>query len=238
MEILGIGNQEFKDLIEKLKEKDYIKSQKDLAEAIGETSQGITDLKSGKKKVTGAHLKAMQEAFPSFNIQDFFLNKLSGFLADKIKNKMESSVSGFSSELERNYTVKKQGIPYYDFEASGGPVEMFNDHQEIPSQYIVIPGMEDCNVALNVWGDSMYPHFTAGDIAVCRKVNDKSLILFGEIYLVITAEFRTIKYLQKHEDRDYVTLRSSNRQNDDVEIRKDQILHLYMVKGKIQRKTI
>ncbi len=185
--------------------------------------QSITEFKSGVRKKGYSELvgKIIHE-FPELNL-DSILNGIdkNAFVGNNI-----------------SATLKGKGVAYYDFEASGGPVEMFNDSPEVPSQYIIVPGMEDCNIALNVWGDSMYPHFTAGDIAVCRKVNDKSLILFGEIYLVVTAEFRTVKYVQRHSDPQYVILRSSNKQYDDVEVHKNQIINLYMVKGKIQRKTI
>jgi transcriptional regulator with XRE-family HTH domain len=135
------------------------------------------------------------------------------------------------------FNTKPKGIAYYNMEASAGPIEMFQDDSEIAEQ-ISIPGFQDCDIAINVWGDSMYPHYRAGNMIICKEVFDKGLIAYGEVYLVITSEFRTIKYIRKNDNKELVTLRSANDKYDDVEVELDKIIKLYHVKGKIERNAI
>lgn len=131
-----------------------------------------------------------------------------------------------------------EGIPYYEIEASAGPIEMFADSPEIPALKLVIPGFEDCDLALNVWGMSMSPVYDPGDVVICKRINDQRYILYGEVYLVITAEFRTIKYLRRGSKDQLIKLVSHNPEFDPMEIERDGILHLYLVKGKVKRNAI
>jgi len=64
-------------------------------------------------------------------------------------------------------------------------------------------------------------------------VFDKSIIMYGEVYLVVTDVLRTIKFIRKAKNGANVILASANDRFDDVEIPRDKILHLFIVKGKI-----
>ncbi len=129
-------------------------------------------------------------------------------------------------------------IPYYDVDASAGSIQMFKDENDIPSLYVYIPGFEDCDLALNVWGDSMEPVYKTGEVVICKKVNNPQLILYGEAYLVVTDEFRTIKYLQPAGKPENLLLVSENDFYQPVEIARKDIIHLFRVKGKINRNAI
>ncbi len=128
-------------------------------------------------------------------------------------------------------------IPYYDIEISAGPITFYQDYKEMPSQKIEIPFIKDVDLAMPVYGDSMYPKIKNGDIVLLKEV-DKALIMFGEIYLVITNDYRVLKYVRKHISREHVTLLSENDRFDPVEITKDEILHIFLYKGKFEKSQI
>ena len=132
----------------------------------------------------------------------------------------------------------EQAIPYYDIDVTAGPVEVFSDYTEQPSSYVQAPNLNDCDFAVPVYGDSMYEKYRSGDIIVCKEVHDRSVILYGEVYLVVTNGFRTIKYLRKAEQPQQIILAPENKNYDPVEIARDDILKLYIVKGKIERKFL
>ena len=90
----------------------------------------------------------------------------------------------------------KKTIKYYDIDASASPIEMFDPGNGTRYKDVVIPGFGDCDIALNVWGDSMEPILNSGEIILCKEWTE-NFIEFGKIYLVITKNNnRMIKYIQ------------------------------------------
>jgi len=129
-------------------------------------------------------------------------------------------------------------IRYYDIDASAGSVEMFDPGKGIKFKKIVIPGYSDCDFALNVWGDSMYPALHNGEIILCKEWKE-SFIEFGYIYLIITSEnHRMIKYIQPGVDDSKISCVSENQLFKPFEINKADILKLFVVKGHINRRAI
>lgn len=130
--------------------------------------------------------------------------------------------------------ASKTRIPYYEIPATLSPIAVYSDEKEIPIYYIEMPALKDCDFALPAWGDSMYPKIKNGQIIAVKEIKDKSQILWGEIYLVITDEIRAVKYLRRHKDESKVILASENHDHfDDVVIDKKKILNLFIVKGQI-----
>lgn len=137
-------------------------------------------------------------------------------------------------------------IPYYNVDIMATPVEVFNDQTTKPEYEISLPGFTDCDFAINVYGDSMYPTYRSGSIVLCRRVNDKSLIFYGEVYLVITEDHRAIKRVQKSKKEGFITLTSDNyhakdedrKRYEPIEVGIDKILNLFIVKGTLRREQI
>jgi phage repressor protein C with HTH and peptisase S24 domain len=219
-------NQRITQLLSSLK-KSSIKTEKEFGEIIGEDKKGISDLKHGRKKLRVEHIEAIKQAFPEINTTWLLSGEGSMYHGQEQDNLVTIPVTESS----------QRGIAYYNFEVSAGPIEMFHDDKEV-AERIFIPGFNDCDMAINVWGDSMYPHYVAGDIILAKQIHDKSIILYGEAYLIITKELRVLKIIKKHEDPSKVILRSANDNYDDVDLERDKILNLYLVKGKVKRNAI
>jgi len=133
-------------------------------------------------------------------------------------------------------TLRK--IPFYAIDVSAGDISFYQDFNESPAYYIDLPGFNDCDLAMPVYGDSMYPKIKNGDIVLLKKINDHSIISYGEIYLVITAENRLLKYVRKHSDKSMITLLSENERFDEIEVERDKVKHLFIYKGKIEKSQI
>lgn len=131
------------------------------------------------------------------------------------------------------YTVG-ESIPYYNVDVTASAFPVFADEREEPEYFISIPAFKDCDFAVPIYGDSMYPKIKNGHIVAVKEVKNKAVILYGEIYLVITDDYRTVKYIRKHPgDTTKVLLCSENPSFDDVEIPLDSILRLFKVRGQI-----
>ena len=81
----------------------------------------------------------------------------------------------------------------------------------------------------------MKPVICNGDYVAIRELTSMRHIFWGEIYVVLLDDYRLIKYVRRNQDPNLVTLRSANKDYDDMDIpRRDirdmmlvqQILHL------------
>lgn len=136
------------------------------------------------------------------------------------------------------------GVPYYEtVEVSGGMLLLYSDNKESPTFYINYEHFNDCTAYFPVVGDSMCPDYCAGEIIAVKEIINKDLIQWGETYFVVTNsssnDLRTIKQIHYCEDENKLILRSSNPHfKGDMLVPKEDILYLYIVKGKIKRNQL
>lgn len=151
----------------------------------------------------------------------------------------------YNSELTENINpyeeIEDNRVPYYDVKLT--EINSLTAMEEKPDYFVSYKPFNDCTAYLPVYGDSMYPRYAAGDVIAVKKVKNKSIILWGEAYVVITNEnaneIKAIKIIHEHADEKKVILRSSNpNYKGDIIIQKQDILSLYIIKGKITRNII
>lgn len=146
----------------------------------------------------------------------------------------------FSNEKQMDL---KRGTPIYELSATAGENENTSQLPEVPAFHVKIPGYEDCNFGVHIYGHSMYPTIENGSLVLCKRVNDKSVIMYGEIYLIRTADYLMVKRLQKNESHENVLCTSDNfeqrnekyRRFEPFELPVDKIIDLYLVKGIIKK---
>lgn len=135
-------------------------------------------------------------------------------------------------------TEKGQGVPYYDVDFIGGFDSIFNNDIVKPSYYIDFQPFNDVDCWTNVTGKSMGPLIAHGDIVALKKLNSwHDFLLLGEIYAIVTPEFRTIKIIGKGKDDDHFTLIPYNKGGGYAEqpIPKKIITHIFRVKGSLKK---
>ena len=134
-------------------------------------------------------------------------------------------------------------IPFYDIDVTASIAEAFHDTPEIPQYYIDFPPLNDCTAAFPVFGESMEPDFFAGEVVLVKEITNVDSMLWGEPYLVITNancdNLRTIKNVYLSEDRQYFILRATNpRYSGDTIISRNDVLKIFLVKGKANRRQL
>lgn len=125
-------------------------------------------------------------------------------------------------------------VPYFDVDVTAGNVQLFQDSKEVPVDYYSVPKeIQDVDFCFKVRGDSMYDKILPGAIVFVKQITDISIIEFGQVFIIITAEQRMVKYVRRHPTRpdDMVLLRSHNNQYDDIDLPKEKITNLLLVKG-------
>ena len=115
---------------------------------------------------------------------------------------------------------------------------VFNNQNINPTFYINFKPFNDADYWVNVTGKSMSPFISHGDLIAIKKINNwREFLPFGEIYAIITDEFRTVKIITKSEANDFFKLvpYSKDPVFTEQEIPKKLINHIFAVKGCIKK---
>lgn len=172
--------------------------------------------------------------------------------ADNVDPNLTSESNSTGNEPVAKYGLPKSDealhdklIPLYDSIAVGGKELVAEDNGvSEPSEY-VYPGswFSDAVAAVKVYGDSMWPKYPNGCVVACREVKDRDLILWGQVYVIETSEFRVIKKVQKGESKELIRADSENSVknnlgreiHESMEIPMKKIRRLFLVLGMANR---
>jgi len=138
------------------------------------------------------------------------------------------------SSVGKSPSVSGRTIRYWaDINATGGGNEIFTDSDTARIIKLEIPEFRDCTDAVNIYGDSMSPIYKSGQIILLRKW-EESYIEYGCAYLITTkGGHRMVKILDKSESEENVTCISANPKFSPFEVKKEDIISLWLVKGSI-----
>ena len=144
--------------------------------------------------------------------------------------------------LRTDHNIASQSVPLYRITAQAGIIALFDDSSsDIPIGQIQIPNLPRCDGALYVFGESMQPILQSGDIILYKKVSVDN-ILWGEMYLVAFSldgdDYVAIKYIQKANDPQKVTLVSRNSSYAPQDIPWNSIRALALIKASIRFNTM
>lgn len=145
---------------------------------------------------------------------------------------------GFINEsgLKTNSEHECCPVPVYTLDTitnSSHPV--YNGSKNSEST-LLVPHMPNCDAALYIHSDTMYPILRTGDIVCYKRVTEINSIYWGEMYVMdISREedenYLTLKYIHQSDlGDDYVSLRSHNPIYPPQDILKTDIRRMGLVK--------
>lgn len=146
-----------------------------------------------------------------------------------------------SEKEEKIPSVNKtyEGAPYFNVDFIGGFDVIVNDQTRNPDFYINYPPYNQEGVVwCNLTGHSMEPEISNGDIIALREVTTPIQYLpAGEIYGIVTEEYRTVKRVRLSQKEGFVRLIPSNKSEEfcEQEIPISMILKVYAVLGSIRK---
>lgn len=184
------------------------------------TKQAVYDILHGKtKSISPAMESKIISCFPSIN--------RAWLLTGDGKMLIEPSPP-------IDVTVSPTGTPVYDVDSTMGtdsrPMEFLQEHI---IGYVNMPNISKNAAIIRANGDSMTPVINDGNFIAVREITDFDDIFYGQIYLVVTAQNRMVKYVRKNKDdeKNYVILRSANKEYDDILMPKAKILKMFIVEN-------
>lgn len=134
-----------------------------------------------------------------------------------------------------------EGTPVYNIDATCGPNNRDIDFtKDILIGSVNLPEIDKNSKIVFASGDSMFPLISNGDRIVIREIQSWDFIYYGQIYLILTNEYRMVKYIRKHptNDKEYIILKSKNPDFDDIELPRKEIKRLFIVENVLSVKNI
>lgn len=180
-------------------------------------------------------LDKISNAYPDINIAWLKTGVGEMLINEERKEKIISVDKTAISETGR------KGALIYDIDATcgidGRDIE-FTDGRVIGS--IEAPEINSNSKIIFATGDSMIPLITSGDRIVVRKIESWDYFNYGQVYLIITNDYRFIKRVRKHpaNPEDLILLRSENKEYDDIDLPKREIVHLFIVENILSIKNV
>ena len=103
---------------------------------------------------------------------------------------------------------------------------------------VYIPNFSKDVIFINVYGDSMYPKYKAGDVIGIKPV-DFLYLVFGHPYVVVFDNGDVnIKYVRRGSDDEHVSLESENPKYDPREYPLKIIRAFYAVEGSVKKERM
>ena len=127
------------------------------------------------------------------------------------------------------------GTKIYDIDVTAGMSGReltFTSEKQIGA--IDVPYINRNAHIVKVSGDSMQPVICNGDMIAIRPVQNRNLLFWGQIYVVVLDDYRMVKYVRKNSDPNLITLKSENPAYDDIEVPKSEVRHLFIVENIIR----
>lgn len=200
--------------------KDLGLSQANFAEKVGMKQGSYSDVERGKYAVSAGIILALQE---TFKVNPAWIRTGEG----------DVYTEAICTQVKKGHSIS-----YYDLEATASMTKIFEAGSHYQPSEIEVPGFSDCELAMNVWGDSMAPEFQSGEI-ILMKAWTESFIEYGQVYLIITRnDHRMLKTIYPGHSDETIRCNSKNELYPPVEVKKDDIYRIYLVKGHISRSTI
>lgn len=163
----------------------------------------------------------------------------------ELSKKQRNILSKYIDEVREYFQNESIGIPkgtptgyYYPeiYAKAGFDISAFNNEmQRVP---VYIPNFSKDVTFINVYGDSMYPKYKAGDVIGIKPV-DFLYLVFGHPYVVVFDNGDVnIKYVCKGSDDEHVNLVSENPKYDPREYPLRIISAFYTVEGSVKKERM
>lgn len=100
---------------------------------------------------------------------------------------------------------------------------------EVECERVISP-VKDVDMAVHIYGESMYPDIPNGSVAYVRKVSGR-IIDWGKAYILDTVDGPLVKYITPGNDEEHITCVSANHDPKfaPIEVAKEDVLGLYRV---------
>lgn len=133
-------------------------------------------------------------------------------------------------ERETETETEPDTVPLLPIFAQAGHLTGWSEGVEEAKCERVISPVKDIDMAVHVYGESMYPDIPNGSVVYVRRVSGR-IIDWGRAYILDTVDGPVLKYLTPGADEEHIRCQSANHDPKfaPFEVLKDDILGMYKV---------
>jgi hypothetical protein len=175
-----IVNQRFKTVFETLEKENLIRGKSDIAKQLGTYNHVINSILKGQRNITVDQLRKL------FQLYFINANYIFGLTDQMFLPGSEYSDAIPTHSLEDSYQAPRNNITLYPHRALAGSAIEAQDIDEAELPTFSVPGLSGNLIAIEISGDSMYPHLTNGDIVICEPVERGASIRENHVYVIVT----------------------------------------------------
>ena len=177
-----------------LKNNGIIKTQQDLANAMGANKTTISQAMNGNEMY----------------LSDKFLARFNIAVGQKFS--LVWLMTGYGEMLAgAQASVSGTRVPQIPLSSVGGTLrDIACDGVELNSCEMVMSPVSNAEFAISVYGDSMSPTYPSGSRVFIRKINHESFIPWGNVFVLDTVNGIYIKEVQRGNDENHIMCVSHN----------------------------
>ena len=217
-----------KDRLESILEYLKISANKFSKEIGHDNNVKIQHIKSGRNEISEDVALDIENRYSEFN----YLWILKG------KGTMLKGEEEKVSILKPNKDAPELTGYYYPNVSASAGLDISTLNQELEKVPIYLPNFGKDIDFINVYGDSMYPKYNAGEI-IGIKLIEFQYLNYGYPYVVIFKNGDAyIKYVKKGKDENHVLLESENTFYEPREFNIDLIQNFYSIRGVIKKEMM
>ncbi len=203
--------------------------QKYVAERVGVAKQYINSICNGRVMVSKKLAERLQD---EIGVSAAWLLTGVGAMYAQQGDDMRDEAAEFVEAITHNPSHTAR--PYFNVDFSASFDFLENDQTTNPDYFVDFPPYRNCDYYCNVYGNSMEPTISSGDIVAMKRVEDFRYLINGKIYAIVTSNgLRTIKRIR--DNGDTFTLVPDNHSIGEQIIPKSFVTHVFLVMGSIKQ---
>lgn len=211
-------NERFEKIIRLI----YAGNKSAFAKAIGVTPSVVENIVGKRQGNPSFDVLEKVSAIAQINIEWLITGEGDMFKADETK------------DVPHTHVGHQETKPRIPFEAAAGSLSIITDaiSESRCERFPVIPNFPSYDFTIIVKGNSMEPEFHSGDEVACRFIDQPSFIQWGRPHVLDTMQGVVLKRIYNRENS--ILCKSDNKDYEEFEIPKDEILHVALVVGAIR----
>jgi len=226
-----VVNKRFEQVFKYLEDNELIRSKSDLARQLDTYNHVISSILQGKRNLT---IDQCNRLFQHYDINANYIFGLSDNML----------VSGEQSEARVHASQqyhRRPNITLVPEPAMAGYALAHNDPSFLDAlDTFSVPGLEGQLIAFEIFGDSMYPTITNGDLVVCDPIEKTDPIRENSVYVVVSDVVVAKRIQPVREDGQITALRliSDNSVFQPYEVDASEIRQILRVKCRLTKHGI
>ena len=200
-----------------LLESRQLRNQAELVAILGKSKGYVSQILSGKKEPSGAVVECLCEHFPDIS-QEWILTG-----EGEMRRKDHVALTNLFKGADNT-------VPLLPIFAQAGHLTGWSESvTEVECERVISP-VKDIDMAVHIYGESMYPDIPNGSVVYVRKVTG-GLVEWGSAYILDTVDGPVLKYLTPGSDDLHIKCISANHDPKfaPFEVPVDNILGMYRV---------